>query len=655
MSARTVWRRVMKWSAISFASLLVLVVGILAIVGVPKPPTITKEGLGRVGWAPVIDNFGDIRRNLGSRTLGVWLPGNAGLTASAPRRFVDFRLHTIAGPGEKPRFFSKIPRALAGMYTDPNRPYAIYRADTGGNEQYQLYRWDFDDSEPVLLTSPDERAVFGAFEPSGTHLAYSSTRRTGSDYDIYITDPLQPESDRLVLERAGVWSVLDWSPNSGELVLVHSLSLVETQLYRLDLASGEVLPVAPPSWEPANYRSALYSADGSALYYASDRGTEFRHLRRFDIGSGTEVTLTGTIPWDVTSIQQSGDGGTLVLGLNEDGRTRYYRHDAVTGANAPLELPLSGSYDVELHPEERLLRVNHADALGVVRGYVYDMDAGALTLWVGPEPGEAEVPDARLIRYPTFDSVAGGPRTIAAFVYPGVGEGARPVLIDIHGGPESQARITTAFTLPQKLGVTVITPNVRGSTGYGRTFSLLDNGVRREDAVRDIGALLDWIEQQPDMDAGRIMVSGGSYGGYMVLASLVKFGARIRCGVDIVGISHFVTFLESTADYRRDLRRAEYGDERDPEMRAFLDSISPLNNAARIQSRIMILQGANDPRVPVTESRQFVQQLRAKGLDVAYIEASNEGHGFSRPWNSMYAGVAQMEMALECLLESDGR
>jgi len=655
MSSRTLFRRVLKWSALSFVGVLVLVVGLLAIVGFPKPPTITKEGLGRVGWAPVLDNFGDIRRSLSDRTLGVWLPGDAGLTATAPRWFVDFRLHTVAGPGEKPRFFPKIPRSVSGIYTDPDRPYAIYRADNGGNEQYQLYRWDLDDADPVLLTSGDERALFGAFEPGGTDVAYSSTRRNGSDYDIYVADPLHPDSDRLVLEREGLWSVLDWSPSSDELLLVHSLSVAEAELYRLDLASGEVLPVAPPSWAPAYYRAALYSADGSALYYASDRGTEFRHLRRLDIASGTEVTLTGSIPWDVTSIQQSGDGEMLVLGLNEDGQTRYYRHDAATGANAPLEVPLSGRYDVELHPEKRLLRVNHADAVGVARGYVYDMDSGALTRWVGPEPKEAEVPDARLVRYPTFDSVAGGPRTIAAFVYPGVGEGARPVLIDIHGGPESQARITTGFTLPQKLGVTVITPNVRGSTGYGKTFTLLDNGVRREDAVRDIGALLDWIGQQPDMDPGRIMVSGGSYGGYMVLASLVHFGARIRCGVDIVGISHFVTFLENTADYRRDLRRAEYGDESDPEMRAFLDSISPLNNAERIQSRVMILQGANDPRVPVTESRQFVERLRANGLDVAYLEASNEGHGFSSPWNSIYAGVAQMEMALECLLESDGR
>jgi dipeptidyl aminopeptidase/acylaminoacyl peptidase len=277
------------------------------------------------------------------------------------------------------------------------------------------------------------------------------------------------------------------------------------------------------------------------------------------------------------------------------------------------------------------------------------MESGALILWLGPEPAEAEVPDARLVRYPTFDSLSGEPRMISAFVYPGSGDGPRPVLVSIHGGPESQARLGAGNGLLQKAGISVVTPNVRGSTGYGKTFTSLDDGFRREDSVKDIGALLDWIERQPDLDARRIMVTGGSYGGYMVLASLVHFGERIRCGVDVVGISNFVTFLENTADYRRDLRRAEYGDERDPEMRAFLESISPLNHAERVRSPLMIVQGANDPRVPVTESRQFVERIREGGMEVIYLEGENEGHGFANPWNGFYAGVAQMEMTRSCL------
>ena len=642
-------RRLAKRALGLLAIVVIAGVAALAVIGVPKPAAISKEGLGRVGWSPILENLGDLRRSLSSRSLGAWLPDDLGLTATAPRNIIDFRLHTVSGPGEKPRFRAQIPRRLAGIYTDPERSYIVFRSDVDGDERYQLYRWDLDDSDPVLLTSGEERAGFGAFEPGGTRIAYTSTRRTGSDYDVYVMDPMREDSDRLVLEREGSWYISDWSPTSDELLLVRTLSNLENELYRFDLSSGDVVRVDDPASGPARSGSAQYSKDGSALYYSSDRGTEFRHLRRLGLDGGEEAILSGSIPWDVTSVQQSGDGTTLVLGANEDGRTRYYRYDTKTEAIAPLDLPLTGIYGVALHPERMVLRVNHTDPAGVGRGYVYDMESEELTLWIGPEPGDADVPEARLVRYPTFDSVGGERRTISAFVYPGVGDGPRPVLIQIHGGPESQSRLSTAFQLPQKKGVTVITPNVRGSTGYGRTFTGLDDGVRREDSVRDIGALLDWIERQPDLDAGRVMVSGGSYGGYMVLASLVHFGARIRCGIDVVGISNFVTFLENTADYRRDLRRAEYGDERDPEMRAFLESISPLNKAERIQSRIMVIQGANDPRVPVTESRQFVDRLEANGLEVAYLEGANEGHGFANPWNSMYAGVAQMQMSLDCL------
>jgi dipeptidyl aminopeptidase/acylaminoacyl peptidase len=317
----------------------------------------------------------------------------------------------------------------------------------------------------------------------------------------------------------------------------------------------------------------------------------------------------------------------------------------------PLEFFSAGELSTRLHPDDPVLLVNHTDPLGVTRGYTYDLNSEELTLWAGPEYSDASALDTRLVRYPTVDSVAGAPREISAFLYPGVGDGPRPVLIEIHGGPEGQARLRTAPGALQKYGITSITPNVRGSTGYGRTFTTLDDQYLREDAVRDIGALLDWICEQPDLDENRVAVMGGSYGGYMVLASLVHFSPRIRCGIDIVGVSNFVTFLENTADYRRDLRRAEYGDERIPEMRQFLESISPLNNAGRITSPLMVVQGANDPRVPVTESRQVVERVRDNGLDVGYMEGANEGHGFQNPWNSFYARLAQQQMTRECLLE----
>jgi dipeptidyl aminopeptidase/acylaminoacyl peptidase len=209
-------------------------------------------------------------------------------------------------------------------------------------------------------------------------------------------------------------------------------------------------------------------------------------------------------------------------------------------------------------------------------------------------------------------------------------------VVSIHGGPEGQSRPSFSSTYQmwvEKLGVAVVIPNVRGSAGYGKSYLALDNGFKREDSVRDIGALLDWITTQDDLDQERIAVFGGSYGGYMVLASAVHFSDKLKAAVDIVGISNFVTFLENTQDYRRDLRRAEYGDERDPAMRAHLEKISPLNNVEKISIPMLIVQGENDPRVPVTESKQVVTALRAQGQTVWFMNALNEGHGYRKKEN----------------------
>jgi dipeptidyl aminopeptidase/acylaminoacyl peptidase len=226
------------------------------------------------------------------------------------------------------------------------------------------------------------------------------------------------------------------------------------------------------------------------------------------------------------------------------------------------------------------------------------------------------------------------------------------VLIDIHGGPEAQAKVGFMGRynyLIQEMGLAVIQPNVRGSTGFGKGFTDLDNGFQREDAVKDIGALLDWIARQPDLDASRVVVAGGSYGGYMSLAVSVHFADRIAGAIDDVGISHFVTFLNNTESYRRDLRRVEYGDERDPAMRAFLDRISPLTNAHRIRKPLFVVQGKNDPRVPYTEAEQIVERVRANGTPVWYLRAENEGHGFARKENAdfrFYAMVKFLESVL---------
>ena len=644
-------RRIMKWGALGLVTLPIHLVLVLAFIGVPRPPAITAESVGRVAWGPVLDNAGQLWKSRQSKSLVAWMPNGSGLLVQARRMILDSRLHTLSRPAGDAVFLPRIPRNVAGIHGDPGREYMVLSWDTDGDEQYRLYRWDLGDGDPVLLTSESERAQFGAFEPDGPRIAYGSTRRNGTDFDVYLLDPLDPRSDRRILEVEGTWGVVDWSRTADELLLVHVVSSLENELHVLDIGTGTLRRITDDADGAVRHGSPQWSRDGSALYYTSDRGTEFALLRRLELRTGEEAILSDEIPWDVSSVQQTGDGELLLIAVNEDGRTRHYTSDPLGEEIHSLELFSSGEFSARLHPEQPLLLVNHSDPLGVVRGYTYDLRSHELTLWAGGESSESDVPDPRLIRYPTFDSIDGEPRLISAFVYPGVGEGPRPVLINIHGGPESQARLKTGQGPTEKAGITLITPNVRGSTGYGRTFTTLDDQYLREDAVRDIGALLDWIGEQPELDESRVAVIGGSYGGYMVLASLVHYSPRIRCGIDIVGVSNFVTFLENTADYRRDLRRAEYGDERIPEMREFLESISPLNNAERITSRLMVVQGANDPRVPVNESRQLVERVRDNGLDVAYMEGANEGHGFRHPWNSFYAGLAQQEMTRECLLE----
>jgi dipeptidyl aminopeptidase/acylaminoacyl peptidase len=272
-----------------------------------------------------------------------------------------------------------------------------------------------------------------------------------------------------------------------------------------------------------------------------------------------------------------------------------------------------------------------------------DLDSGTLTRWTrsrnpGFEPGDFVEPE--LIRYRSFDE-----REIPVLFYParrrpGAGAGGRsPVIVVIHGGPESQSRPSFSARLQyylRELNAAVIAPNVRGSTGYGKTYALLDNGLKREDSVRDIGALLDWIRKDPRLDAGRVALVGGSYGGFMVLASLVRFPDRIRAGVDSVGVSNFITFLENTSPYRQELRRAEYGDERDPEMRRFFERISPAHRMDGIRSALLVIHGANDPRVPMTETENIVERARASGQPVWTLYAANEGHGFTRLENTAY-------------------
>jgi dipeptidyl aminopeptidase/acylaminoacyl peptidase len=576
-------------------------------------------------------------------------------------RFADTaQVHLVAAPGAYRQQLTFFPDYVRGARFCPRaeRNYFIFSMDSGGSEFFQLYRFDRSDGSYHLLTDGKSRNERSLFNHQGTRTAYVSTRRNGRDFDLYTFDPEEPASGKLVAELKGQWMPLDWSPDDTRLLLMEEISINETYVHVFDVASGRVELVTPKGAEKVAYGAALWSKDDKGLYVVSDRGSEFQRLFYYDLGTKKFTSLTDHIPWDVEDIELSPDGRVLVFTVNADGISELHLLDTRTRRELPApKLPKGQAFNLKFHLRRNELAFNLNSAKSPSDVYSYNLDSKKLDRWTFSETGglNAETfSESQLVHYPTFDQVDGKPRLLAAFVTrpPAKFKPPYPVLIDIHGGPEGQAR--PGFQgrynyFLNEMGIALIEPNVRGSTGYGKSFTKLDNGYQREDTVKDIGALLDWIAQQPDLDKSRVAVWGGSYGGYMSLASMTHFSDRLRCGIDIVGISNFVTFLESTKDYRRDLRRVEYGDERDPKMREFLLAISPLTNAGRIRVPMLVAQGLNDPRVPVGESEQISKQVRGNDGQVWYILAKDEGHGFAKKQNSDYLQCA-VAMFLEQFL-----
>jgi dipeptidyl aminopeptidase/acylaminoacyl peptidase len=366
--------------------------------------------------------------------------------------------------------------------------------------------------------------------------------------------------------------------------------------------------------------------------------------------------ITERHKFDVDSYDVSFDANRIALATNENGAHALRFYDATTFEELPRPPLFHGVIGgIEWRPksDEVAFHITSARSAGDV--FSYQLKENKLTRWTNgnsPEVNTSAFAEPRLVRWKSFDGIE-----ITGFHYhpPARFTGKRPVIVNVHGGPASQARadfIGRNNYLVSELGIAIVYPNVRGSSGFGKTFLKLDNGTKREDAVKDIGALLEWIRQQPDLDAARVIVSGGSYGGYMALASAVHFQDRIAGAITSVGISNFVTFLERTETYRRDLRRAEYGDERDPAMRDFLESISPLNKADKITKPLLVVQGLNDPRVPYTEAEQIVAALRKRGTPVWFVLARDEGHGFAKKPNADYLFYATVEFARQNLLKA---
>jgi dipeptidyl aminopeptidase/acylaminoacyl peptidase len=573
-------------------------------------------------------------------------------------RFGDTnQVHEVRMPGGARRQLTFFPeRVTSASWPRSTGDYFVFTKDRGGDEFWQVFRTDVATGTTVLVSDGGRsQNQLGPWSHKGDRMAFSSTRRNGVDRDIHVVDPRDPSSSRLVLElQGGGWGPLDWSPDDSQLAVIEYLSINESYLWIADVASGERRLLTPKGGAaPVAYGGAQFSRDGKGLYVTTDRDAEFMRLAYVDLATGAHRYLTPELQWDVEEFDVAPDGRTIAFVTNEDGASVLHRIDADTGKSLPVPpLPVGVVGAIEWHQSGRELGLSLSSARSPSDVYSVDFAAQRVERWTEGETGginAAAFAEPEIVRWKSFDG-----RTISGLLYkpPARFTGPRPVVINIHGGPEAQSRPNflgrTNYLLDQ-LGVAIIYPNVRGSTGFGKTFAKLDNGRLREDSVRDIGALLDWMRSRPDLDAARVMITGGSYGGYMTLAAATRFDERIRGSLSVVGISNFVTFLENTEDYRRDLRRVEYGDERDPAMREFLLGISPMNHAQKISKPLFIVQGRNDPRVPYTESEQMVATVRGKGGPVWYLLADDEGHGFAKKRNQdfqFYATVAFMRSHL---------
>jgi len=518
----------------------------------------------------------------------------------------------------------------------------LFTMDAGGSEFAQIFLLDPATSESKMLTDGESRNGGMVWDRQGRRFAFQSTRRNGASNDIWMMDPGTPGEARLALESPDgtLWSPSDFGPEGERLLVMNYVSITDSRIHVLDLASGELRLVAGGEDASSNWPSG-FDRKGTGFWFVTDRYGDFRQLAWQSLEQGAQpVVVTKGIDWDVEGMAMSLDRRRGAFIVNEDGLSRVYLIDLDTREYVAVgNTPTGLAGGLAFSPDGRRLALTlntprTTNDVFVLALGDQPLDYGELVRWTFSEVGGLDSEtfvEPELVRYESFDGLS-----VPAWVYRPAGEGPFPVVVSIHGGPESQSRPTFSSTYQmwlKKLGVAVVVPNVRGSRGYGKAYLKLDNGFRREDSVRDIGSLLDWIDEQPDLDASRVAVFGGSYGGYMVLASAVHFGGRLKAAVDIVGISSFVTFLENTQDYRRDLRRAEYGDERDPKMREHLEKISPLNNAEKISVPMLVVQGQNDPRVPVTEAQQIVEALRAHGQPVWYMNALNEGHGYRKKEN----------------------
>lgn len=597
--------------------------GTLTLENVPETPLELREGLRRY-------------QNARSAFFDDWLDDGSMLIST--RFGQTSQLHRVTAPGADRHQLTFFDEPIGAVTAVPrSRTSFVFGKDTGGDEYHQFYLAGLTGPEKAFTTAGTRNQSL-TFSRDGRRVAWAEVGKGDGNYTLRIADfdaATGPKPGGESIKLTGATSPVAFSPDGRALLLQHYISAAESKLYLWE--PGVPLQEINPTTAPVAYQGGAFTADGQSIVVISNQDYEFLRLVEINLQSNRIAPITaGDLTWDVETFALSDDGKLLAYGINEGGRSRVVVRE-LRGRKTLRQptLPVGVLTALKFSPDGKSLAIGLNTATAPADIWSWDLHRAELTRWTTSESGgldPAALVEPAVVKFRSFDGLE-----VPAWVYrPGASKGRAPVIIDIHGGPESQARPGFNSRIQYwaaELGAAVIVPNVRGSDGYGKTYLALDNAEKRQDSVRDIGALLDWIATQPDLDKDRVVVYGGSYGGFMVLATLAAYNDRLAGAIDIVGISNFTTFLTNTEGYRRDLRRAEYGDERTPKMKAVFDRISPLNLAGKMTKPLFVIQGRNDPRVPWTEAEQIVARVRANGGDVWYMIAADEGHGFKKKQN----------------------
>jgi len=549
------------------------------------------------------------------------------------------QIHRVAMPmGARQQLTFEEEPVSAGAWSPKSADIMLVQKDIGGNEFYQIYAMK--NGRLALLTDGKSRNSFNAWSDDGTLVGYTSTRRNGRDSDLYVMNPRDPASGRMVAEvEGGGWYLTDFAPDKNWALVAKYVSVQKTDLYRLDLGSGALTPIGDHAKTIA-IGGAGFAPDGT-IWVTSDEGSDFQRLGTIDPKSGAFTPRGPAEKWDVDTFDISDDGRFIAYVVNEAGMSKLRILDVKSGKVRTVEaLPAGIIGGIDIAPWGEI-GLSFTSARSAADAYSVNPQTLAVTRWTQSETGGLDVTknvEPELVSVKSFDGLA-----VSGFLYrpdPTKFPGKRPLIMNVHGGPEGQSRpgfLGRNNYLLNELGIAIFYPNVRGSTGYGKTFVSLDNGpFKREDSVKDMGAFLDVLAKDSALDAARFGLTGGSYGGYMCYAAATHYADKLRANLCVVAISNFVTFLENTQDYRRDLRRVEYGDERVPEQRAKLLEISPLTRVGDIRKPLYVVTGANDPRVPASEAEQIVAAVRKNGGTAWHLVGTNEGHGFAKKENADY-------------------